>query len=263
MTMHRKTAALAAALALLGCDDGGLGTGIEGGASVAVRFQSANAPASSVSLPGGGAALMIAGTNGTLRIDDVRLVVAEFELKRQEDDVCDALSGQEHDACEEFEAGPFVVDVPLEGGSTIVVSTVVPADTYRRIDFEVEDLEDDGDTPAEAARIEAVLPQLRADFPEWPREASMLATGEFLPGDGSEARAFRVFFEAEIEVERRLEPPLVVGGDDVQRTISVELDPALWFTRGDGSVMDLSAFDGSLVEFEVEIERGFTSVEFD
>jgi hypothetical protein len=263
MTKHATALALTAALVVLGCGDDTLGTGIDGGANVAIRLQTAAASFPRVSLAGGGAALAIAGTNGTLRIDDLRLVVAEFELKRQEDDDCDALTGSDHDACEEFDAGPFFVDVPLEGGSTIVVSTVVPADTYRRIDFEVEDLEDDGENAAEIARIEAALAEIRAEFPEWPRKASMLAVGEFEPADGSGGRPFRVFFEAEIEVERSLEPPMVVGGDDSQRTVSVQLDPALWFTRADGSVLDLSAFDGSLIEFEVEIERGFTSVEFD
>ena len=262
MRKHTTALALTAALAALGCGDDTLGTGVDGGASVAIRLQAAAAASPRVSLAGGGAALAIAGTNGTLRIDDLRLVVAEFELKRQEDDDCDALTGSAHEACEEFDAGPFVVDVPLEGGGTIIVSTEVPADTYRRLDFEVEDLEDDGDA-SEAPRIEAVLAEIRSEFPEWPRKASMLAIGEFEPADGSSSRPFRVFFEAEIEVERSLEPPMVVGGDDAQRTISVELAPALWFTRGDGSVMDLSAFDGSLVEFDVEIERGFTSVEFD
>ncbi|HSM35045.1 MAG TPA: hypothetical protein VK837_01495 [Longimicrobiales bacterium] len=262
MSKHATALALAAALGVLGCGDDTLGTGIDGGANVAIRLQTAAAGSPRVSLAGGGAALAIAGTNGTLRIDDLRLVVAEFELKRQDDDDCDVLTGPAHEACEKFDAGPFFIDVPLDGGGTIVVSTVVAADTYRRIDFEVEDLEDDGDA-AEAARIEAVLAEIRTEFPEWPRKASMLAVGEFEPADGSTGRPFRVFFEAEIEVERSLEPPMVVGGDDAQRTISVELVPALWFTLSDGSVMDLSAFDGSLLEFEVEMERGFTSVEFD
>lgn len=264
MRTHVTTfVAAVAGLAVAGCGEGGLGTGVEGGATVAVRFQAAPTATAAVSLGGGGSALMIAGSNGTVRIDDLRLVVEEFELKRADDDDCDALTGTAHDACEEFDAGPFFVNVPLDGGGTVVVSTVVPADTYRRLEFEVEDLDDDEENPAQAARIDAVLAEIRTEFPEWPRDASMLAAGVFLPADGSAGRPFRVFFEAEIEVERRLEPPLVISGDDAQRTIAVQLDPALWFGRSDGTVLDLSALDGTLVEFEVEIERGFTSVEFD
>lgn len=265
MTKPTQAGALAlAAFILTACD--GDATGPDAGATgvpVAIRFETGVPAGARTSLNGGSASLTIDGTNGSLRLDDVRLVVAEFELKRQDDDLCDGLSGSDEDGCEKFEAGPFFVDVPLEGGSTLVVSRSVPADTYRRFDFEVEDLDDDEGDPSEAARIREVLEEIRSEIPEWPRDASMLAVGEFLPSDGGAARPFRVFFEAEIEVERRFEPPIVVAGDDAQRTISVSLEPALWFGREDGTVLDLSAFDGTLVEFEVEIEHGFQSIEFD
>lgn len=259
----RGAAIALAAVALAAC--GGDATGPGGsGAMLAVQFRTEVAAAGATSLGGGGgSALTITGSNGSLRIDDLRLVVAEFKLKRAVDDVCDGLPDGPEDACEEFDAGPFFVDVPLEGGATVVVSQVVPADTYRRFDFEVEDLEDEPDDGVEATRIEAVLADIRAEFPEWPRKAAMLAEGAFVPADGGDPRPFRVFFESEIEVEREFQPPLVVSGDDAQRTVSMSLDPSLWFTRGDGTVMDLSELDGTLVEFEVEIEHGFTSVEFD
>ncbi len=264
--MPRRTQAAALALAaftITACDGDATGPGADAGVPVAIRLATSATAGARVSLNAGNASLTIDGTNGSLRLDDVRLVVAEFELKRQDDDVCDVLLDAEEDGCEEFDAGPFFVDVPLEGGSTLVVSRSVPADTYRRIDFEIEDLEDEPDDNVEGARIEAVLAEIRAEFPEWPRKASMLAEGVFLPNDGGDPRPFRVFFEAEIEVERELVPPLVVSGDEAQRTVSMTLDPSLWFKPGDGTVMDLSAFDGSLVEFQVEIEHGFTEIQFD
>lgn len=261
--MAKSTCAAAAALSLVALTACGEATGPDvEGASVAVRFET-RAPGPSVSLAGGGAAVLIEGTNGSLRIDDLHLVVAEFELDRLDDDACDALTEAAEDACEEFEAGPFLVQVPLNGGSTVVVSTDVPADTYRRFEFEVEDLDDDEEDPSEAARIQAVLAQIQADIPDWPKDASMLAVGEFLPAGGGDARPFRVFFEAEIEIERPFEPPMVVTGDEPQHAISVELDPALWFLQGDGTVRDLSLSNGTLVAFEVEIEQGFVSIEFD
>ena len=68
------------------------------------------------------------------------------------------------------------------------------------------------------------------------------------------------------------------GGDRVRATaghsprrpdkiVTVTVDPLAWFIRPDGTVLDLSQFDfdatGQVVEFEVEMEDGFTEIEFD
>ena len=49
--------------------------------------------------------------------------------------------------------------------------------------------------------------------------------------------------------------------------LTVRLDPAAWFSQGDGSVIDLSQFDyattSQLLDFAVEIENGFAEVEID
>ncbi|MGH7483125.1 MAG: hypothetical protein ACRELV_13295 [Longimicrobiales bacterium] len=239
--------------------------GPEGVGTVAVRF-SATGNGSALDRgamdarfqASGDESLTIAGSNGVLTITDIRLIVSEFELKREDEDECDDdASGGDDDACEEFEGGPAFVDVPLAGGSVVVVSQAVPAGTYDELEFEVEDLEDDEDDE-DAQRIAEVMAEVRAAFPEWPEEASLLVEGSFQP-EGGEARSFRAFFEAEIEVERELVPPLVVdagGSPDV----TVELDAARWFLDGQGRVLDLSQFDfemtGRVVEFEVEIEEG-------
>ncbi|MEN8376196.1 MAG: hypothetical protein ABFS34_12175 [Gemmatimonadota bacterium] len=261
MLKFNRVAALAlAAFATMACDDT---TGpTADGTAVAIRFQTAFAPSASVSLAGGGAGLTIVGTNGVVTIDGLYMVVAEFEMKRNSSDVCTDIVGMDDDNCEEWEAGPFFVDVPLDGGSTIVVSQVVPADTYREIDFEVEDLDETEEDPADAPAVEALLADIQAAFPDWPKDASIRIEGNFQP-TGGDPQPFAVFFEAEIEIERTLEPPLVVSGDEAQRTISIELDPSLWFTQGDGTVQDLSVLDGTLVEFQVDVENGITQVEFD
>lgn len=109
----------------------------------------------------------------------------------------------------------------------------------------------------------ALLAEIRSRFPAFPSDASMVVEGTFTPvGEG--ARAFLVFFDADIEVELDLGPPLVVDADAVaDRTIVVDVQPARWFLRGDGSVCDLSAFDGDLIELDVEIDDGFVDVDFD
>ena len=256
------TLAAVAALGMVACDDT---TGPDQGAQVAVAFSaggSSTAAARAESGWMGTRDVSMGGTNGTLVLEELRIIVAEFELERLNDDDC--VDG--NDACEEFEAAPAFVNVPLDAGEAVAVTAFVEPDTYDELEFEIEDLDDDEEDPVKAQQIEALLAQIRAEFPDWPREASMLAIGTFTP-TGGEPVPFRVYFEAEVEIEMDLLPPVTVTDDGSGATFTVNIDPALWFTRSDGSVMNLAVLDydatGSVVEFEVEMENGFTEIEFD
>lgn len=206
--------------------------------------------------------LVIGGSNGTLTIDDLRVIVDRFELRREDDDDCI----EEDHSCERFSAPPLFIDVPLAGGSTVAVTQPVEPDTYRRLKFEIEDLDDDETSPERAALIAQLLADVRAEFPDWPREASMLVTGTFTP-TGGDPQAYRVYFEAEVEVRMELDPPAVVTDDGNGATFTVMLDPALWFMRTDGTVRNLAVLDfdvtGDVEEFEIEIRDGFAEIEFD
>ena len=261
---------IAAAAALAACDSP---TGRGSEARVELRFgvEGTAARASSALLQTSGSdALVVAGANGTLRIDDIRLVVAELELKGDDDvnrcasaaaldsgpggggDGSDDDDGSSDD-CDDFNAGPLFIDLPLTGGPAAVATGDVPAGTYREVGFEAEDLDDDEQNPAEAARIAQLRQQILAQFPDWPRDASMLVAGSFTPA-GGQARPFRVFIEAEIEIELALSPPLVVAQGE-SRSVDVTLDPASLFRNG-ANVLDLSSA-GSRLELEVEIRGGF------
>lgn len=276
--MRKNTSSRFGALTLLAgvaaCGDGVTGPQANGQAPVSIAFSASALPAGASGFAASRAdaaaenTLVIAGSNGVLTITDLRLVVAEFELDRVVDDCgglpTDSVAENDDDDCEKFEAGPSFVDVPLAGGTAVAVTQQVPADRYDELEFEVEDLDDDEEDSAEAALIAALRTQIRAEFPEWPREASMLVEGTFAPTD-AEPIPFRAFFEAEIEVELELSPPL-----DLTRaapaTVTVTIDPGAWFARPDGTVLDLSQLDfartGRVLEFEVEMEQGFRTVEF-
>lgn len=261
-----------AGLALVaGCDDA---TGPADGARVSVQFAAtpslsgSAAPQSAV--PGGlqPAAVMLSGVNGSLELDTIHVVVDEFELERSEDVAgCDddEAAGVDDDACEEFEVGPTFVALGLDAAPAVAASAPVPAGSYDELEFEIEDLEDD-EEGAEGQRIAELLASIRSTFPEWPREASMRVAGTFTP-TGGEAQRFVAYFEAEIEVELEFATPFVVSGDEASRIVTVELNPADWFTRPDGSVLDLTQYDyastGLVVEFELEMEHGFEGVEHD
>jgi len=247
MKSHRTFAACGIALAALAaCSDTPTGGGSE--ARVQLRFGVEGATSSSALLQTGGTGgLTITGSNGTLRIDDIRLVVAEFELDG--DDDVNRCTG---DDCEDFNAGPMFVDLPLTGGPVAVGSGDVPPGVYEEVEFEVEDLDDDEEDAAERQRIEALRAQIQQQFPDWPRDASMLVVGSFTPTGGA-ARPFRAFVEAEIEIESELSPPLAVGQGE-SRSLDVTLDPAALFRNG-ANVLDLSS--AGRLELEIEIENGF------
>lgn len=91
----------------------------------------------------------------------------------------------------------------------------------------------------------------------------MLVEGSFTPTGGAPTD-FRVFFEAEIEVEIAFPGHGLDLSGETDAVATVVLDPAGWFSRPDGSVVDLSQFSGQIPEFEAEIESvgsGFTEIE--
>lgn len=254
MWINRTFAAAAALLALSACSENPAGGGA---GNVQLRFGVAGGQASASGAlfqTGGTDQLVITGANGTLRIDDLRMVVAEFELKGDDDvNRCGESAGAVDD-CEDFNAGPMFIDLPLTGGSVAVGSGNVPAGTYREVEFEVEDLDDDEEDAAERARIDQLRGQILSQFPDWPRDASLLVVGSFTPTGGA-AQSFRAFVEAEIEIETELSPRLVVGEGE-SRGVDVLLDPAAIFRSG-ANVLNLAQPSGRN-ELEIRIENGFS-----
>lgn len=248
-------------------------TGVGDPASVALNFQLSTAsPAQAVPGPATAngparashAHLVLEGTNGTLTIDEIRLVVAEVELDGDDDACEDDLPSSED--CAEFEAPPRFLNLPLDGSPMEAFVGLIPPNTYEELEFEIEDLEDDEEDTEFAAEIAMLREEIRDEFPDWPDDATALVRGSFENNDG-EVIPFRVYLEAEIEVERDLVPPLIVGDDGAAPDLTVDIRPDIWFGNSDGSVVELHLWDydatGELLEFEVEMEEGFTEIEFD
>lgn len=269
----RKLAVLAlAAMAATACDEG---TGLNGtrvGVELALPTQSASV-ASSVSSSAVGfegataASIDISGSNGVLTLDTVHVILAEFELEHMDNDGEDCDSVSVGTSCEEFEAPPSLVRLPLDGGTMTAVSAEVQPGQYGQIEFEIEDLDDDEDDPVEQQQIHELRDAILAEFDDWPRQASMRIVGSFTPDGAIDAIPFVVYVEAEIEVELDFQSPFVVTEEDVTRTVTVELDPADWVRLGNGTVINLADYDyastGLVPELEAEIENGFHSVEHD
>lgn len=205
--------------------------------------------------------LIVEGSNGTLAITDIRLVVSEMKLKVDDDS-----SGEGS----EFETKASQLDLPLDTAQVAVMADAeIPADVYDEFEFEVEDVDphDEDLTAEEQAHLEALLDTIRVDYPNWPEDASMVVTGSFTSADGGDPVAFTTYVDAEIEIEVEMSPPLEVAADGLSRSITVELDPARWLTQTDGTVLNLAEFDYTLTEdlyeLEAEFENGVAEIEVD
>lgn len=260
--MKTRFTALGLALMLAACDS----TGPDGGSgNVAVSFNTSAPHASANLLPAGGPGLSsdqltLTGSNGTIVIDDIRLIVSELELRSSDDGACDGDDDVgEHDVAGDddckFEGGPFIVDLSLEGNTSIATDNV-PAGTYDSFKFEIKNLDNDddevGDTEQtdERARVPGLLTEIRTSYPNFPSRASMVVKGT------QDGQPFTVYFKAEIEIESPIDPPLVVPSDN---SLTVDIDPSKWFTNGT-QVTDMLALNGQLVDFELEIRDGLLDI---
>lgn len=243
---------------VLACGDA---TGPADGGNVTVKFALTSAPSAALGVFAAAPTdLPLDGDNGSLSIEEIWLVVDEFKLERV-DGACEESAEAEEaddDECEEFELGPFFVSVPLEGEGIGEVSADVEAGTYEALKFETKAPDSDAE----------VLEDIAGEgFDDWPAEASMVVVGTFTPTEG-EAVSFTAYFDAEVKVERESpeDDPMVVeeGGD---LSVTVFIDPAIWFANDDGTVDDLSIYDyvetGEVFEFEAKFEDGFTKIELD
>ena len=215
-------------------------------------------------------AMDVSGTNGTLTIDEIHVIVSELELEGVVG-ACDEPAGSEDDDeeddledCEEFESPPSLVQIPADGTPLVVATGAVPLGTYTGLEWEVEDVSLDEEDEDEA-ELEAVRADIESVFGAgvWPDEASMAIVGSFLADGETEPVEFTTFFDAEIEVEMPIDPALEITEEGASRELKVVLSPDVWFTNADGTVMNLAALSGQLVEFEAEFEDGVLEIEHD
>ena len=241
--------ALAAMLALVGCDDA---TGPNG----------AGAPVSlSVMVPGGGAApaarmfgadqLSITAGGHTLSIQSAEVVLREIEFERAEEATgCGEdegeVEGSEDDACEEFETGPMLLALPLDGTVSEEQMVTIGAGTYDEMEYDIHRL---GDDPLDLAF-------LAEPGNEGLEGVSVRVTGQW---DGVD---FTYTADIDVEVEMDFGEPLVIAeGQDYNITLSI--DVASWFYDGFALTDPNSALTGGPNEELVEnrIEASFEGFE--
>ena len=218
------TPILGIALALAACGDA-TGPGSNGQPVVSLSFTTRQPATASLAL---GLSLQAASaladtviTNGdTLIITRAQIVLREIELERVEATSCDTTI-VDHDACEELEIGPVLVDLPLNGQVEREYSVAVPPGSYDEIEFEIHKVSSDDQ---EDAAFRAANPDFAG--------ISMRVEGTF-NGD-----AFVFTSDLNVEQEFDLNPPLIVDSTATNTNVTILVGLDQWFRSPTGAVLN-------------------------
>ena len=199
------------------------------------------------------------GDGNSLLVTRVAMVLREIELELENDDGCDDSSngsddsssddsddddsdddsndddgdsdsddgdggddGDDNDDCEKFVAGPFLLELPLDGSvKTVITLDDVSVGVYDELEFDIH--KPDDDTPEDLAFIQ--------QHPEF-RRVSIRVEGEY-NGD-----AFLYLTDLNEDQEVDLVPPLVVDEAPNQTNVTLMVGVDSWFRRSDGSLID-------------------------
>jgi hypothetical protein len=238
---------------LLGCDAAGLSGGGEPEASPVSLSVSATdgtgAGALQTQAKGLRAQRVTDSAGNRLQFDRVELVLQSIVFERTDvEDGCD--DGQQ--GCEELEAGPLRVVLPLESTSpSVVVDTTLPAGTWEEAAFTVG-------VPSDPSVF---------DDPPFPSGVSIRAQGTFTPAGGT-SQEFTFLSDLSEERELEFEPPLEVTPEE-PTNVTFAVDLSTWFRRADSTLVNPAlASDGGrfadLVEENIESSiEGFEDNDFD
>lgn len=200
--------------------------------SVSLSLSVALAPAAPVGAAVSGAypvgrAETFQDSTNTLVLDRVAIVINEIELKRLMHEDCEG--GEEghhdgeghHEGCEEFEAGPFLLELPLDGSVEQVLAIDVPPDSYDKLEFEIR--KPSGDSEAEAL--------FRAENPDF-ENVSVRVEGTW------NGEAFVYTQAVRAEQELHLDPPLEIVDGAGPANLTLTLDVSGWFRDAAGNLVD-------------------------
>jgi len=156
-----------------------------------------------------------------------------------EDGDDDGEHGDGHDdGCESFNAGPFLLDLPLGPGVERVFSVGVDPGTFDKLKFKIHKPDENS---ADQRDIDFLL--AHPDF----AGVSIRATGTF------NGTAFTYTTDVTAKQKIRLDPPIVVEGATTDVSVTIRVDIATWFRGEDGNfVSPETALAGGANEQRVE-----------
>jgi hypothetical protein len=223
--------------ALAACDSSSPGNGGQVSFNVATQGS-----ASAAARPAASPDTLVDTGGNVLVLTKVEIVLRDIELERRNHDNCDSVSTGSDDDCEEFETGPVLIDLPLNGGIEHEFTVAVDTGTFDELKLKIHKPEDDGD-----AQDQAFL----AAHPDF-SDISIRVTGTF------NGTAFTFTTDLGADQEFTIDPPLVISGQtDVAVTLKVDVSG--WFLSGSVLVNPALALHGGAFESVVEnnIEASF------
>jgi hypothetical protein len=177
--------------------------------------------------------------DGDVTISRARMIVEELELEtdddlvdREDDPVEDDDSddADETDDSTEFETGPFLVDLSLDGSVTEVLVSNVPAGLYDEIEFEIDTIDDD--EPEDVAALS------NPDFDDFAGDPRYSVIIEGTVEENGMAEAFTFKSDLSAQQEYDLIPPMVLEGSDGDANVTLVVDTTMWFSDGSGGTLD-------------------------
>lgn len=160
------------------------------------------------------------GQGNTLEITSVEIVLREIELERL--DVVDCDVEPEPEGCEEFAAGPLLIDLPLTAGVQRQVALDIPPGIYTEVEFDIHKLSNSD--PADAGILQA-NPGLV--------DKSIRVRGFF------NGNPFEFTSDLNVEQELLLQPNLVISETDATATnLTIFIDVRGWFRDSAGNLID-------------------------
>ena len=226
-SFSRALAMSVTALVLLACGDP---TSPAGTTEPAVSFSVSTAE--QITATGNRAAFAVAdaplvlvqGTD-TLRIDSVRVVLAQATLTLTSDQCGVAGHDDTKDAgCANISAGPVIVKLPLTTGVLSLFTAPIPAGSYTRLSVRVHKPTTSGGDSSTIAFLQL--------HPEWFNKSAMV--------DGTfNGVAFHWAHDPPIQLNHTFDPPLVITADGSNFTLKI--DVASWFRASSGALINPGA----------------------
>jgi hypothetical protein len=158
----------------------------------------------------------------SLTITQAQIVLARIELSPS--GTCSTTD--EHDDCDELQAGPVLVDLPVDGTTKLLLDAAVPPGAYSGLHAKVDAVTPNDDEQGASAFLTA-HPDLQG--------ISVKVTGVFTDAS-NQAHPFTFTSQADADIEAAFQPPVTVGTSTSNLTINV--DVASWFKDATGAAID-------------------------
>lgn len=219
MRSLRWSAAIVLTAALAGLTACGDATGPGGGDSVTLSATAGGGGSTSGSVAAPSFSIEQSDGTNSLTLTRVAVVVRDVELEAAGGE-CDGDGGSET-TCRDFESGPVLVELPLDGSVATVAGVDVPEGTYDEVEFNIH-------APTRGSTEDNALLEEHPEF----EDVSVRVEGTY---NGSS-----FVFEQDLmdTQERTLSPALEVTGDGGSVNLTLQLDVSSWFVDAGGSLVD-------------------------